>query len=62
MHHNRRYDNVIALSAYFYGENITDAEKKTARKILEANADNYDGLVKNIYFYKSSEELEGISL
>ena len=62
MHHKRRYDNVISLSAYFYGDNITDAEQKTARKILEANADNYDGRVKDIYFYRSAEELEGISL
>ncbi len=60
MHHKRRYDNVILLSAYYYGENITDAEKETARKILEANADNYDGSVKDIYFYKSAEELEGL--
>ena len=45
MHHKRRYDNVILLSAYYYGENITDAEKETARKILEANADNYDGIL-----------------
>lgn len=62
MHHKRRYSNVISLSAHFYGENITDAEKKTARKILEANADNYDGVVKDIFFYRSAEELEGISL
>lgn len=62
MHHKRRYDNEILLSAYFYGENITDAEKETARKILEANADNYDGQVKDVCFYNSAEELEGISL
>lgn len=62
MHHKRRYGNVIQLSAYYYGENITDTEKETARKILEANADNYDGKVKNVYFYHSLEELEGIRL
>lgn len=62
MHHKRRYDNVILLSAYFYGETITDTEKETARKILAANADNYDGRVKGVYFYRSSEELGGISI
>lgn len=62
MHHKRRYNNVILLSAYYYGENITDAEKETARKILEANADNYDGRVKEVYFYNSKEELEGIRI
>lgn len=62
MHHKRRYSNVIQLSAYYYGETVTDAEKETARTILQANADNYDGRVKNIYFYKSAEELEGIRI
>lgn len=62
MHHKRRYSNVISISAYFYGENITDVEKETARNILEANADNYDGLVKTVSFYGSVKELEGIAL
>lgn len=62
MHHKRRYDNQILLSAYFYGEDITDREKETARNIIEANADNYDGCVKNIFFYQTSKELENIEL
>lgn len=62
MHHKRRYKNVITLSAHLYGENITDAEKETTRNLIEANADNYDGLVKDVHFYKSVEELEGVTL
>ena len=62
MHHKRRYKNVILLSAYLYGENITDDEKATARDIMEANADNYDGSVKTVHFYGSVKELEGIVL
>ncbi|HBA70372.1 MAG TPA: flavoprotein [Lachnospiraceae bacterium] len=62
MHHKRRYQNVISLSAYFYGEDITEEEKKTAKNIMEANADNYDGLVKGVYFYHSAEELGGMVL
>ena len=62
MHHKRRYSNVIALSAYFYGENLTEQEKETARKIIAANADNYDGLVKKVCFFGSAQELEGIVL
>lgn len=58
MHHKRRYQNAITISAYFYGEHITESEKETARNIIAANADNYDGKVKNICFYKSTEELE----
>lgn len=62
MHHKRRYKNIIRLSAYLYGENITDIEKETAKELLKANADNYDGLVKEVSFYKSVEELEGVIL
>lgn len=62
MHHKRRYKNVIALSAYLYGENITDAERETAKNLMEANADNYDGSVKAVHFYQSAKELEGIIL
>lgn len=62
MHHKRRYKNVILLSAYLYGENITADEKATARDIMEANADNYDGSVKAVRFYESAKELEGIVL
>lgn len=62
MHHKRRYQNVISLSLYLYGENITDAEKETARTIIEGNADNYDGLVKEVRFYQSVKELEGLVL
>lgn len=62
MHHKRRYKNIIAISAYFYGENMTEMEKETARNIIEANADNFDGGVKNVCFYNSLKELEGITL
>ena len=62
MHHKRRYQNVITLSAYFYGEAVTEKEKETARNLLAANADNYDGRIKNIRFYKSAEELENLIL
>ena len=62
MHHKRRYKNMISLSAYYYGENITDAEKTTASRLLEANADNYDGLVKRVHFCNTVQELEGITL
>ena len=62
MHHKRRYDNVIALRAYFYGDNITEDEKETARNIMTANIINFDGVMKEIAFFKSPEELEGITL
>ena len=62
MHHKRRYDNVIQLSAYFYGNSISETEKETARNLIYANADNYDAVVKVINFYGAINELEGIRL
>lgn len=62
MHHKRRYENVIKVSAFFYGESITESEKETARELMQANADNYDGLVEKVSFYQSEDELKGVSL
>lgn len=62
MHHKRRYNHTISLSAHFYGENISDEEKETAKKLLQANADNYEGIVKTVCFYHSVKELEDVRL
>lgn len=62
MHHKRRYENKILLSAFFYGEDITEEEKETARNLMQANADNYDGIVKQVQFYSDVEEMEGMIL
>ena len=62
MHHKRRYENVIRLSAYYYGQNITEREKETAQKLLSANADNYDAQAAGVYFYRTPEEMEDIVL
>ncbi|MBR5315819.1 MAG: flavodoxin family protein [Firmicutes bacterium] len=66
MHHKRRYDNVITVTAHFYGANITEEEKKTAEKLMQSNADNYDGFVGSIHFHESvdalKEALKGVTL
>lgn len=62
LHHKRRYQNIITLSVYFYGEDITENEKQTASRMIEANALNYDGKVKTVGFYKNIKELEEIVL
>ncbi len=61
MHHRRRYDNVIKCSVLFYGE-TTEGERQTARKLMQAAMDNYDGTVERIEFFDSVEDMEGISL
>ena len=59
MHHKRRYDNVIEIELYMYGENITEEEKKTAENIVRANAANFDGRVGKISFKKRAEDFGG---
>jgi len=57
MHHKRRYDNIISLKAYFYGENITEEEKNTAARLMKANIINFDGIMNEILFFETSGEL-----
>lgn len=62
MHHKRRYDNVISISAYFYGDYITQAEKETAKSLVNANAVNFDGKVADVLFFNSAEEAKAVLL
>lgn len=62
MHHKRRYDNKIVISAYFYGDKITQEEKETAQRLMEANAVNYDGKVKKVVFLNSKEALGDVEI
>lgn len=56
LHHKRRYDNVIKMSVYFYGD-VTEEEKTTARDIVRANALNYDGGVGRVEFFADADEV-----
>lgn len=60
MHHQRRYDNVITASAYFYGKGLTEAEKQTARDVLEANVLNLDGKTGTVAFFESPDQLREV--
>ena len=62
MHHKRRYDNTITVSAVFYGENISEREKATARKFISANADNYNANVGYIKFTENPEQVQEVAL
>lgn len=59
MHHKARYQNRMVLSAYFYGDEIADEEKKTARELVEANAINFNGYVEKVTFADKMEVLKG---
>ncbi|MCQ4636655.1 flavodoxin family protein [Anaerovorax odorimutans] len=59
MHHRRRYDNRLKISAFFYGEDLTEKERETAEHIVRANCVNLDGDMGRIAFLKKGEALEG---
>ena len=59
MHHRRRYDNVMEMELYMYGENISEAEKSTAENIVKANAANFDGKVKKVVFAERAGDFGG---
>lgn len=61
-HHRRRYDNVISISVYFYGEDISENEKSTARNLVEANTINFDGRLNKVLFLNNIMELGLITL
>ena len=62
MHHRRRYQNVLTLSAYYYGSGITPEEQETARALLLANAENMDGRAGRCEFFEDAGEMEGVTL
>ncbi|MDR1835725.1 MAG: flavodoxin family protein [Fusobacteriaceae bacterium] len=59
MHHKDRYNNRFSLKVLFYGENVTEAEKETAEKLVRANAVNFSCSDADVKFFKNLEELGG---
>lgn len=57
-HHKQRYDKSFKYCVYFYGENITEPEKKTASNLIKANSINFRSEYE-ISFYSSVNELSG---
>lgn len=60
MHHKLRYTNKLKIKAVFYGENITEEEKETARELVKANAINLNGIVQEVMFAENEEMLKGL--
>lgn len=59
LHHRRRYDNVIRLRVFFYGDEITQEEKDTANGYMEAVSVNLDARLEEIHFLTMKELMEG---
>lgn len=56
-HHSPRYAQRFALSAHFYGEDITPQEQTTARTLVQANGINFNCTQTNVQFHLSDEKL-----
>ena len=59
MHHKQRYDKILKLKVGFYGECISEDEKRTAEELVRANAVNLYAQVQGIRFVKTPDELGG---
>ena len=58
-HHVRRYDNEITMKVWFYGEQLTENEQKTAEKLVNANCVNLSCHLNKLMFSNSIMEMEG---
>lgn len=56
-HHAKRYEHDISLAVHFYGDDITDAERATARALVKANSINLHCSVRNVCFHETPHEL-----
>jgi multimeric flavodoxin WrbA len=57
-HHKKRYKNQFSKTVYFYGES-TEPERKTAERLIKANAISFDEKNTQVFFYNSFEEIGG---
>lgn len=55
MHHKARYKNKIELNVIFYGNDITESEKKTGEELVKANALNFNGKLGGVTFTTKEE-------
>jgi multimeric flavodoxin WrbA len=60
-HHPSRYDNNYTLAVHFYGEDITEAEKNTAKGMAKASGACFNSAGTDVFFHKSPQEIrEGL--
>ncbi|MDE5996559.1 MAG: flavodoxin family protein [Eubacterium sp.] len=56
-HHKQRYSNSFNLFVYFYGNDVTFEEKKTAQRLVAANAVGHHCNSFKVQFFNSVNEL-----
>ncbi|MDR0875390.1 MAG: flavodoxin family protein [Clostridiales Family XIII bacterium] len=55
-HHAKRYDRSPGFRYIFYGEDMTDREKQTAKKLAAANMLNLGGVAHEVEFCESPQD------
>lgn len=56
-HHRNRYAHFFSLSVHFYGNDITQDEKKTAARLVAANSKNFYSTGNQVYFHQDPQEI-----
>ena len=57
-HHRARYPNELIYAVYFYGEDITESEAATAKRLVQANAKNFHAKSSNVFFVKELADIK----
>ncbi|MDR0879124.1 MAG: hypothetical protein LBN09_00295 [Clostridioides sp.] len=56
IHHQPRYENRLDLTVHFYGDDMEEREKETAKQLVIANAVNLYANVKDVNFHKLAQK------
>ena len=59
IHHGERYQNVLTISALFYGP-MTENEMQTAENLVKANAVNLNAALGKVHFVEGMEDVREV--
>lgn len=59
-HHKPRYKTSYNFSVFFYSEDITSEEKKTATNLVKANSINFHVKQSRLHFSKNLQEMKEV--
>ncbi len=60
--HFKKHDNCFSVSAFVYGENITEQENITVRHLISVCAQGCGGRVGKVIFLREAESIRGFEL
>lgn len=59
-HHRKRYIHTFSLVVHFYGSDLTEPEKSTAKALVEANSANLYSTENQVYFHKDLQSVREV--